>query len=64
MSVMDNLKLGAYTRYSGSAKAEIQSDVERVMNMFPPVARAQESAFRDVVGRGAADVGDSEGAYV
>jgi branched-chain amino acid transport system ATP-binding protein len=35
MSVMDNLRLGAYSRYSSSAKAEIQADVEKVMNMFP-----------------------------
>lgn len=35
MSVMDNLRLGAYTRYSGAAKAEIQNDIDRMMSMFP-----------------------------
>jgi len=35
LSVMDNLKLGAYTRYSATAKAEINGDIDGVMKMFP-----------------------------
>ncbi len=35
MSVMDNLKLGAYSRYGSADKAEIARDVEDVMDMFP-----------------------------
>lgn len=35
MSVMDNLRLGAYCRYTGGTKAEVGKDMDRVMEMFP-----------------------------
>ena len=35
MSVMDNLRLGAYTRSSKRAKGEIGEDIDRVFSMFP-----------------------------
>jgi branched-chain amino acid transport system ATP-binding protein len=35
MSVMDNLKLGAYTRSSGANKGEIAENMDRVFQMFP-----------------------------
>jgi branched-chain amino acid transport system ATP-binding protein len=35
LSVMDNLKLGAYTRFSGRNKGEISRDIDYVMGMFP-----------------------------
>lgn len=35
MSVMDNLRLGAYTRSSKRAKGEIFEDIDRVFDMFP-----------------------------
>jgi branched-chain amino acid transport system ATP-binding protein len=35
MSVMDNLKLGAYTRSSGANKGEIAEGIDRVFQMFP-----------------------------
>lgn len=35
LSVLDNLKLGAYTRYSVAPKAEIQADIDAMMKMFP-----------------------------
>ncbi len=35
MSVMDNLRLGAYTRAGASSKKNISRDIERVMAMFP-----------------------------
>ena len=35
LSVADNLKLGAYTRYSRRTKAEVAGDMEGVFGMFP-----------------------------
>lgn len=35
MSVLDNLRLGAYTRYSGAGKVQVAEDIDRVMEMFP-----------------------------
>ncbi len=35
MSVLDNLILGAYHRYRGHAKAEIEKDLEFVFEIFP-----------------------------
>jgi branched-chain amino acid transport system ATP-binding protein len=35
MSVIDNLRLGAYCRYSRSTKPEVGRDMDRVMQMFP-----------------------------
>ena len=35
MSVLDNLKLGAYCRYSSAARHETAEDIERVLEMFP-----------------------------
>jgi branched-chain amino acid transport system ATP-binding protein len=35
MSVMDNLRLGAYTRFSGSSKKMVADDIDRIFQMFP-----------------------------
>ncbi|MEW6113208.1 MAG: ABC transporter ATP-binding protein [Thermodesulfobacteriota bacterium] len=35
LSVADNLKLGAYTRYSRRTRAEVTGDMEGVFGMFP-----------------------------
>jgi len=35
LSVADNLKLGAYTRYSRRTKADVASDMDGVFGMFP-----------------------------
>jgi branched-chain amino acid transport system ATP-binding protein len=35
LSVMDNLRLGAYTRSSGSARAAVQDDMDGIIKMFP-----------------------------
>lgn len=35
MTVMDNLRLGAYTRYSSASRATIGDDIDRIFNMFP-----------------------------
>lgn len=35
MSVIDNLRLGAYCRYTRSTKGEVGKDMDRVMEMFP-----------------------------
>ncbi|MBF0497076.1 MAG: ABC transporter ATP-binding protein, partial [Deltaproteobacteria bacterium] len=35
LTVMDNLRLGAYTRYSSKTKAEVAADIEQVFDMFP-----------------------------
>jgi len=35
MSVMDNLRLGAYTRSSAANKGETAEDIDRVFQMFP-----------------------------
>jgi branched-chain amino acid transport system ATP-binding protein len=35
LSVMDNLKLGAYTRYRMGLKAEVREDLEGIFSMFP-----------------------------
>jgi|SRR5271157_362838 len=35
MSVIDNLQLGAYSRYTGATKSEVGRDMDRVMEMFP-----------------------------
>ncbi len=35
LSVMDNLKLGAYTRYKKRAANAIEADLESMMSMFP-----------------------------
>jgi branched-chain amino acid transport system ATP-binding protein len=36
MSVLDNLRLGAFVRYTGSRpKGDIEADLERAMDMFP-----------------------------
>jgi branched-chain amino acid transport system ATP-binding protein len=34
MTVMDNLKLGAYTRFSGSSKKTVADDIDRIFQMF------------------------------
>jgi branched-chain amino acid transport system ATP-binding protein len=35
LSVLDNLKLGAYTRYRKKQHSEIAQDLERIMTLFP-----------------------------
>jgi branched-chain amino acid transport system ATP-binding protein len=35
MSVMDNLRLGAYTRSSASTRGQVAQDTDRVFQMFP-----------------------------
>lgn len=35
VSVLDNLRLGAYVRYSRSGKAQLAEDIQRVFEMFP-----------------------------
>jgi branched-chain amino acid transport system ATP-binding protein len=35
LSVMDNLKLGAYTRYRMGLKAEVREDLDMILSMFP-----------------------------
>jgi len=35
MSVLDNLKLGAYTRYRRKEHREIEQDLSRITNLFP-----------------------------
>jgi branched-chain amino acid transport system ATP-binding protein len=35
MSVVDNLRLGAYSRLSSASKREINMDIERILEMFP-----------------------------
>ncbi len=35
LSVADNLKLGAYTRYKKKEKKQIEQDIDRVLEMFP-----------------------------
>jgi branched-chain amino acid transport system ATP-binding protein len=35
LSVMDNLKMGAYTMYRKGMKAEVENDLALVMDMFP-----------------------------
>lgn len=35
MSVMDNLRLGSYSRAGSTAKSKISHDIDRVMEMFP-----------------------------
>ncbi len=35
MSVLDNLRLGAYSRYSRGTRADVVKDMDRVMEMFP-----------------------------
>ncbi|MFP3980067.1 MAG: ABC transporter ATP-binding protein [Desulfobacterales bacterium] len=35
LSVMDNLKLGAYTRYKKSAADAVEEDLESMMSLFP-----------------------------
>jgi len=45
LSVMDNLKLGAYTRYRMGLKAEAREDLEKIFSMFPILReRADQSA--------------------
>ena len=41
LSVMDNLRLGAYTRSSGSAGASVQDDIRSVIEMFPRLEERQ-----------------------
>jgi len=42
LSVLDNLKLGAYTRYSAASKVEIEEDIDGVMKMFPRLQERQK----------------------
>jgi branched-chain amino acid transport system ATP-binding protein len=35
LTVLENLRLGAYSRFGKSARAEIESDIERVYGLFP-----------------------------
>lgn len=35
LSVMDNLKMGAYTMYRKGLKGEVDKDLEMILNMFP-----------------------------
>ena len=35
LSVLDNLKLGAYARYRKAGKKEIQSDLDKMFDLFP-----------------------------
>jgi len=42
LSVLDNLKLGAYTRYSTTSKVEIDKDIDGVMKMFPRLQERQK----------------------
>ncbi len=35
LTVMDNLKLGAYTMYSKGMRNEVEDDLQMVLNMFP-----------------------------
>ena len=35
LSVADNLKMGAYTRYRKGKKTEVAQDIEKVLDMFP-----------------------------
>lgn len=45
LSVLDNLKLGAYTRYRKKQHIEIAQDLEMVMNLFPVLKeRARQAA--------------------
>ena len=45
LSVMDNLRLGAYQRYRDAGKAEIERDVEAMFDLFPGIrARASNPA--------------------
>ncbi|ACN17183.1 LivF5 [Desulforapulum autotrophicum HRM2] len=45
LSVLDNLKMGAYTRYHRGLKQEIQEDLEMVLEMFPILReRARQAA--------------------
>ena len=42
LSVMDNLKMGAYTRYRKGHKDQVQADFETVMEMFPILRERQD----------------------
>ena len=45
LSVLDNLKMGAYTRYHRGLNHEVQEDLEMVMEMFPILReRARQAA--------------------
>ena len=35
LSVMDNLKMGAYTRYRKGAAGEVKADLDKIFTMFP-----------------------------
>jgi branched-chain amino acid transport system ATP-binding protein len=35
LSVFDNLRLGAYTRYRGAGKKEVAQDLEEIFGLFP-----------------------------
>lgn len=35
MSILDNLRLGAYLRYRNSEKEQIEEDIQEVMDLFP-----------------------------
>lgn len=41
LSVMDNLRLGAYTRSAASARASVQEDMRGVIEMFPRLEERQ-----------------------
>jgi len=45
LSVVDNLRLGAYQRYKAAGKAEIEREIEAMFDMFPGIrARASNPA--------------------
>ena len=55
LSVLQNLKMGAYTR---NDKNEIEDTIEDDLQAFPASGRAQEPAGRNFVRRRAADACD------
>jgi branched-chain amino acid transport system ATP-binding protein len=44
LSVVDNLRLGAYLRHRGGNRADIEADMERVFELFPVLAERRRQA--------------------